>query len=336
MLNDDSTTLKMGNSHWRITRNGSLSSSLFSFFIGPKAIVDAGTSLLEFTNTSPTYIAYADVKFHHVLFSNAEGTSSLLSNYEAAGDKFPKVSTFNRIEIRNSGIILGENVIDSLIFTAGKTYDLDAAHAQTINKYFQAVGLILSKCAINKGVGSTRFFAGANSTSVNDSNENWVFGSPNVDVGILGKDVVLCQNNSITLNAYTLNFNEKYRWSDGSTQATLPVSQIGTYHVAVTYENGCALHDTVKVLAPSAFKLNLINDTTVCSGQSLVLDADINLQGVNYHWQDGSAVQIKVNQAGIYKVVVDLSRCNYSSGFTTVRLINLAPLIWGVTPGWQG
>ncbi len=359
MLNDNfnGTTLKMGNSHWRITRNGSLSSSLYSFYIGPEAIVDAGTSLLEFTNTSPTYITYSDVKFHNVLFSNVEGTSSLLSNYEAAGDKFPKVSTFNRIEIRNSGIILGENVIDSLIFTAGKTYDLDAAHAQTINKYFQAVGNPCDSIALRstqmgnraivkmdsgvvranfiqmrdqQGVGSTRFFAGANSTNINDSNENWVFGSPNVDVGILGKDVVLCQNNSITLDAYTLNFNEKYRWSDGSTQATLPVSQIGTYHVAVTYENGCALHDTVKVLAPSAFKLNLINDTTVCSGQSLVLDADINLQGVNYRWQDGSSnAQIKVNQAGIYKVVVDLSGCTTVVDSTTVRLINLSALNLG-------
>ncbi len=193
MLNDDSPSLKMGNSHWPISSNGSSSSSLCSFFIGPIASVDAGTSLLEFTNTMPTYITYTDVKFHNVLFSNPEGTASLLSDYEAAGDKIPKVSTFNRIEMRNSGIILGENVIDSLIFTAGKSYDLDAAHAQTINEYFQLVGnpcdsielrsTFLGRKAVvmmnggvvradfiqmrdQSGIGSTQFLAGGNSSNV--------------------------------------------------------------------------------------------------------------------------------------------------------------------------
>ncbi len=89
------------------------------FFIGPKATVDAGTSLLEFTNTMPTYISYTDVKFHNVLFSNPEGTASLLSDYEAAGDKIPKVSTFNRLEMRNNGIILGEKVMSYKCMTAG-------------------------------------------------------------------------------------------------------------------------------------------------------------------------------------------------------------------------
>ncbi|MBK9491929.1 MAG: hypothetical protein IPO07_26375 [Haliscomenobacter sp.] len=65
-------------------------------------------------------------------------------------------------------------------------------------------------------------------------------------------------------------------------------------------------------------------------GQSLVLDADINLQGVNYRWQDGSSnAQIKVNQAGIYKVVVDLSGCTTVVDSTTVRLINLSALNLG-------
>jgi gliding motility-associated-like protein len=358
MLNDDSTSLKMGNSHWRITRNGSLPSSLYSFFIGPKATVDAGTSLLEFTNTMPTYIAYADVKFHNVLFSNPEGTASLLSDYEAAGDKIPKVSTFNRLEMRNSGIILGENVIDSLIFTAGKSYDLDAAHAQTIHEYFQLVGnpcdsielrsTLLGRKAIvqmnggviradfvqmrdQSGVGSTQFLAGGNSTNFKNSNETWVFNSSigYVDAGVLGKDMVLCNHESITLDAHTFNFNEKHLWSDGSTQATLLVSQAGTHHVAVTYRVGCVLHDTVKVLSLDEFKLALIKDTTLCANQDLVLNADLKLIGATYRWHDGSSnAQIVVAQSGIHKVVVELSGCSVADS-TMIRMISAAALNLG-------
>lgn len=358
MLNDDSPSLKMGKSHWRITGNGALSSSLYSFFIGPIASVDAGTSLLEFTNTMPTYITYINVQFHNVLFSNPEGTASLLSDYEGAFDKIPKVSTFNRIEIRNSGVILGENVIDSLVFTAGKSYDLDAAHAQTIHKYFQLLGnpcdsielrsTLSGRKAIvqmeggkvradfiqmrdQKGMGSTRFLAGGHSNNLNNSNENWVFASSPeyIDIGVLGGDVVLCNDNSITLEANTFNSNEKYLWSNGSTQATLQVGQSGTYHVAITYRAGCVLYDTVKIISLNEFKLGLINDTTLCSKQDLVLDADLKLSGASYRWQDGSSnAQLVVNQAGKYKVVVELSGCTISDS-TTLRLINVAALNLG-------
>ncbi|MBK9491935.1 MAG: hypothetical protein IPO07_26405 [Haliscomenobacter sp.] len=132
------------------------------------------------------------------------------------------MSTFNKIEIRNNGIILGKNVIDSLIFTAGKTYTLDVAQSQTVNEYFQVIGNNCSpielrstvagnKAVVNmnggvvlgdfiqmrdqRGVGSTKFLPVANSTNINNSNEKLDFDSPvdYVDEGILGKDVVLCK-----------------------------------------------------------------------------------------------------------------------------------------------
>ncbi|HOY20102.1 MAG TPA: hypothetical protein PLC89_22500, partial [Haliscomenobacter sp.] len=352
-------TLKMGKSHWRINGNGDLAAFNFNFYVGPNASVDAGTSLLEFTNTLPVYVTYADVKFHNVLFSNAAGTSTLRSLYETFNTNIPpKVSTFNKIEIRNNGIILGKNVIDSLIFTAGKTYTLDVAQSQTVNEYFQVIGNNCSpielrstvagnKAVVNmnggvvlgdfiqmrdqRGVGSTKFFAGANSTNINNSNENWIFDSPvdYVDEGILGKDVVLCKNNSLTLDANTFNTSEKYLWSNGSTQATLPVNNAGTYHVAVTYGNGCVLRDTVRILPANDFTPNLINDTTLCSGQSLELEADLKLVGATYLWQDGStSTSINATQAGKYKVIVELSGCTATDS-TTVRIISPAAINLG-------
>ncbi|MBK9491936.1 MAG: hypothetical protein IPO07_26410 [Haliscomenobacter sp.] len=83
------SNFKNGKSHWRINGNGDLAAFNFNFYVGPNASVDAGTSLLEFTNTLPVYVTYADVKFHNVLFSNAAGTSTLRSLYEAFNTNIP-------------------------------------------------------------------------------------------------------------------------------------------------------------------------------------------------------------------------------------------------------
>lgn len=352
-------TLKMGKSHWRINGNGALAAFNFNFYVGPNAKIDAGMSLLEFTNTLPVFVSYADTKLYNMLFSNAEGTSTIRSYYEPLNPNIPaKTTTFNLVEIRNNGIMLGKSVVDSLIFTAGKSYDLDAAQAQTVNKYFQVIGNNCSpielrstaagqKATVNmnggkvvgdfiqmrdqRGVGTTKFFAGANSTNIGNSNQNWIFDSSvdYVDEGILGKDVVLCKNNSLTLDANTFNVSEKYRWNDGSTSATFKVNQAGTYNVAVTYGNGCVLRDTVKVLPAKDFTPNLINDTTLCSNQSLVLNADLKLLGATYLWQDGStSASIKVVQPGKYKVTVELSGC-FAADSTTVRIISPASINLG-------
>lgn len=341
--------VKLGKSHIRMSANGF--TNFYTMFVAETAMIDAGTSLLEFTNTTPSFYSNNNATFHNVLFSNPNGTSRLESYFNARfPGNGPKTNRYNRIEFRNSGIVLGINVIDSLIFSAGKTYDLDVLQDQTINEYFQVIGNncnpieLRSTVSGNKaevimnggkvladfvqmrdqrGVGSTQFLAGANSTNVNNSNENWIFDAPvdYVDEGILGKDAVLCKNNTLKLDANTFSAGETYRWNDNSTLATLNVTQAGTYYVAVTYDDGCVLRDTVRVLPTADFTPNLSNDTTLCSDQNLVLDAELNLVGAAYRWQDGStAASIPVTQAGKYKVTIELSGCSVSDS-TQVRII---------------
>jgi len=349
--------VKLGKSHIRLTGNGF--TNYYIFLVIETATVDAGTSLLEFTNTTPSFYSNANATFHNVLFSNPNGTSTLESYFNARfPGNGPKTNRFNRVEFRNSGIVLGINIIDSLIFTAGKTYDLDVRQDQTINEYFQVIGNncnpieLRSTVSGNKaevimnggkvvadfvqmrdqrGVGSTQFLAGANSTNIANSNERWVFDSPvdYVDEGILGKDAVLCKNNSLLLDANTFSAGESYRWNDNSTKATFNVTRAGTYFVAVTYNDGCILRDTVRVLPAADFMPNLINDTTLCANQGLVLNADLNLVGATYRWQDGStATSINASKAGKYKVTVELSGCTASDS-TQVRVISPAAINLG-------
>ena len=342
--------LQLGKSHWRLLNNGAEFSSTAFFGIG--LTLDAGSSLLEFTNLLPYVRVENNLNFHNILFSNPGGTSTWNTalSYQQVPPT-PNLATLNRMEYRNNGVLLGKNTLDSLILSAGKSYQLDATLPQTIKEYLQVIGnncnpiellstsrgtkadVIMNGGKVladfvqmrdQRGVGSTQFLAGANSTNISNSNENWIFDAPvdYVDEGILGKDAVLCKNNTLKLDANTFSAGETYRWNDNSTLATLNVTQAGTYYVAVTYDDGCVLRDTVRVLPTADFTPNLSNDTTLCSDQNLVLDAELNLVGATYRWHDGSTTaSIPVTQAGKYKVTIELSGCSVSDS-TQVRIIS--------------
>lgn len=116
----------------------------------------------------------------------------------------------------------------------------------------------------------------------------------------LGNDTTLCAGQSLNLNPSTSNVT--YQWSDGSTGSSLLVTQAGSYALTVT--NGCGTDaDTINVSYYPETQLELGNDTTLCSGQSLLLDA--SNPGASYLWQDGSTnSDYMVTQAGLYWVEV--------------------------------
>lgn len=139
----------------------------------------------------------------------------------------------------------------------------------------------------------------------------------------LGNDTTLCQGQSILLNATTANAT--YNWSNGSTAPTLTVTQSGTYWVQVTV-SGCSSLDTIVVDFTAAPFVALGNDTALCQGQSLLLDA--TLTGVSYLWSDGSTTPtLTVTQSGTYWVEVSNS-CGTATdtmvvSFTPIPVINL-------------
>ena len=124
----------------------------------------------------------------------------------------------------------------------------------------------------------------------------------------LGEDTTLCQGQFLTLNAFSPN--AQYLWQDSSSNSTFVVSSPGVYWVNVT--NGCnSLSDTISINYDSSLTVELGKDTTLCSGQSIMLDAtSINAQ---YLWQDGSSKPtFTVDKEGVYWVNVSDS-CNFFS-----------------------
>lgn len=345
---DNSPKLIMGGSPWQVKGDDQIWQASWSVY-GPMDF-QGDSSLVEFTSPSARIYSDHSLGFNNVLFAALDGQSKIEAVNVSSG-------VFNRLEFRNNGIIIGPHTIDSLIFSAGKSYQLDAFQSQVVNEYLQMIGNnclsiglsstqtgLQSKVIMNGGVvaadfvqmrdqwglGTTRFFAGNNSTNIGNSNTNWVFESAEdyVDDGILGRDIVLCEASSVELDGRTYSPGETYLWSTGANSPTIGIDQPGTYWVELRYGDNCVLRDSIVLLEQEAFIADLPADTTLCAGETLRLEPDIDLLGLTFLWQDSSTrSSFTVRQPGNYKVTLELTGCTASDSlsvaYTPTPAVNL-------------
>jgi len=130
-------------------------------------------------------------------------------------------------------------------------------------------------------------------------------------------DATLCGDNPLILDATSTS--STYLWQDGSTNSTLNVTQQGTYWVEVTNQCG-VVTDTITVDSISSPIIDLGNDTLLCPGEQLFIDASIN--GSTYLWQDNSTSgNYSITQPGIYFVEVN-SICGVTEDTIEVTYYN--------------
>ncbi len=122
----------------------------------------------------------------------------------------------------------------------------------------------------------------------------------------LGKDTILCNNQTVTLKLPTIT-NATYTWQDGKTTPQYLVTQAGTYKGEINIK-GCKAEDSIKVAYVSGASFSLGKDTTLCIGQTL--NYNFNINGANFRWQDGTTTpQYLVNKSGIYWLEVSTNAC---------------------------
>lgn len=148
----------------------------------------------------------------------------------------------------------------------------------------------------------------------------------------LGSDTIMCEGNSITLNAG--NEPGFYAWSDGTTFGhnifNLTVSDTGTYWVQITNAEGCSTRDSIHVgwFDRAVFnENNLIITPTSCGGSNGSIEG-IVIEGVvpdNWEWYDGNGnllgntLNIGNLSVGNYFLhVTDTNNCITISGSYTV------------------
>jgi gliding motility-associated-like protein len=128
----------------------------------------------------------------------------------------------------------------------------------------------------------------------------------------LGNDTTLCENQQLH---YDFNLQQAtYLWSTGNTSNSETINLPGSYWLRVV-QNGCAASDTLKVVYQPAPVVNLGNDTTLCEGQTLLLNAYNDK--ASYLWQDGSTAPSQlVKKAGIYFITANIDNCITSDSIT--------------------
>lgn len=145
-----------------------------------------------------------------------------------------------------------------------------------------------------------------------------VYNSP--PVFDLGNNDSICFGDQLILDA-TVN-GAGYLWQDSSVNATYTVTAAGTYWVTVDLHS-CKAHDTISISTIALPPLNLGNDSILCPGDTLILDATV--PNGSYHWNNGSSNPVYiVTQAGLYAVQVTANTCriidtvivNYNLPFT--------------------
>lgn len=124
---------------------------------------------------------------------------------------------------------------------------------------------------------------------------------PNINIG---NDTVLCQAPNLILDAGTSG--TIFNWSTGAISQTILADTVGSFWVEVSNGN-CAASDTINIQQLDLFS-PLGNDTTLCAGQSITLNAFVS--GATYVWSTGvTTPAITVSSAGQYWVIITLATC---------------------------
>jgi gliding motility-associated-like protein len=123
----------------------------------------------------------------------------------------------------------------------------------------------------------------------------------------LGKDTTICVGTVLKLNPAV---SGNYQWSTGSQSPVINITNDGLYWLQVDKQN-CSFRDSILVGFKPKPVIHLGNDTSLCVGESLILN--VTNPGAVYHWQDGSSNPVyQVENPGNYSVKVSLNGCDTS------------------------
>jgi len=109
-----------------------------------------------------------------------------------------------------------------------------------------------------------------------------------------------------------------YQWSTGDATVTIQNLIAGSYNLTVTDNDNCTASATAIINEPQSLFLNIGNDTTVCNGNPVLLDAGGGFS--SYNWSNGSTVQtINVQAQGTYQITV-----TDNNGCTATDALNIS------------
>ncbi len=191
------------------------------------------------------------------------------------------------------------NLGNDTTFCGNQALTLDAGNSGSV--YTWSTGATTQTISVNT---SGNYTVQVNLTGCTDQ-DTIVITVNQPPVLFLGNDTVLCTGQVLSLTAAAAGYTAT--WSDGTTLGSLNVSSGGTYWVQLT-NNVCTVTDTINVQFNNPPAVMLGNDTVICSGAQVTLDA--GNAGASYTWSTGATTQtIAVSATGNYTVTANVSGC---------------------------
>ncbi len=192
--------------------------------------------------------------------------------------------------------------LDDSVFTCGSTLPLQAEEANAA--YYWSNGIYDRDNLITTT--GKYYLSVTDSKGCINKDSSYVELNSQVRVNI-GDSLSGCE--TYKLEAH--NYRSTYLWSTGSTDSYINVTVSGTYKVEVTDINNCKGSDSAFVRIDNMPIVNLGNDTSLCEGNSIELNAETT--GTSYLWSDKSTnSSFQVTKPGTYYVVVENGKCSAS------------------------
>ncbi|MEM7037169.1 MAG: T9SS type A sorting domain-containing protein, partial [Bacteroidota bacterium] len=177
---------------------------------------------------------------------------------------------------------------DILTLSPGPGFSVDAWHDASDSSAFVVDSTALIWVDVYDGFGCLS----------RDSVQVTQFNAPAPQVNF-GADTTICDNQPLVLQAGPGTW--QFVWQDASTDSSFTVSTAGLYHVQASDQCQRTASDSIQVALHPQPAVQLGNDTTICPGDTLFLQA--GPAGFNYLWQDNStANSFSATQGGLYTV----------------------------------
>jgi hypothetical protein len=257
----------------------------------------AQTITLDAGNAGSTY-----------LYSTSATTRTIAVT--SAGTYSVKVTNAAKCVGRDTIVIAaGSNPIVSLgrdtLVCPGDTITLNAGNAGST--YLYSTGITTQTARVLSG--------GVYSVAVTNANKCVGRDTIAISNGVnpvvaLGNDTVICPGATITLDGGSFGTGFAYLYSNSAATQRTNVTAAGTYTLRVTNTaTGCRGRDTIVIAQGFDPGVNLGNDTIICPGMTITLNA--GNPGSTYLYNTGATTRLfSVHAAGTYSVeVTNANKC---------------------------
>jgi gliding motility-associated-like protein len=147
----------------------------------------------------------------------------------------------------------------------------------------------------------------------------------------VGPDRTKCNNDTVQITAphgfLNYTWSNNYNISATSTQAVIVNPLVDTlYYVKAEKSPGCFAYDTVRVQVHQSPRITLGPDRSICSGDSILMDAGSGFQ--HYQWSNGLFKQQQfVKEKGEYQVLAITAEGCQSRDTVTVTNVHALPVV---------